>query len=83
LIPSGVRSKKCGAAFTRITRTPKFCAKAPSGRGGTRSRLCSGRIGTLGGAPYDLSPHVVAGTPKVYEALLDILGPHVPESLKR
>ena len=42
-----------------------------------------GRIGTLGGAPYNLSPHVVEGTPKVYEALLDILGPHVPESLKR
>lgn len=41
-----------------------------------------GRIGTLGGAPYDLSPHIVAGAPKVYEALLAILGPHVPDALK-
>ncbi|MGE0581996.1 MAG: inositol monophosphatase family protein [Steroidobacteraceae bacterium] len=42
-----------------------------------------GRIGTLGGAPYDLSPNVLAGTPKVYEALLEILAPHVPDALKR
>jgi myo-inositol-1(or 4)-monophosphatase len=42
-----------------------------------------GRIGTLDGSPYDLSPHVVAGTPKVYDALLEILAPHVPDALKR
>ena len=41
-----------------------------------------GRIGTLAGAPYNLSPHVLAGTPKVYEALLELLAPHVPEALK-
>lgn len=42
-----------------------------------------GRIGTLDGSPYELSPHVLAGTPKVYEALLGILAPHLPDSLKR
>jgi myo-inositol-1(or 4)-monophosphatase len=42
-----------------------------------------GRIGTMSGAPYDLSPHVVAGTPRVYDALLELLAPHVPEALRK
>jgi len=42
-----------------------------------------GRIGTMSGAPYDLSPNVVAGTPRVYDALLELLAPHVPEALRR
>jgi myo-inositol-1(or 4)-monophosphatase len=41
-----------------------------------------GRIGTLTGAPYAQGGHVVAGTPKVYEALLEAIGPHVPASLR-
>ena len=41
-----------------------------------------GRIGTLTGQPYTQGGHVVAGTPKVYEALLECIGPHVPASLR-
>ena len=41
-----------------------------------------GRIGTLTGEPYTQGGHVVAGTPKVYESLLECLGPHVPASLR-
>ena len=41
-----------------------------------------GRIGTLTGQPYTQGGHVVAGTPKVYDALLACIGPHVPASLR-
>jgi len=41
-----------------------------------------GRIGTFSGAPYDLSPNIVAGTPRVYEALLEVIGPHVPAAMR-
>jgi myo-inositol-1(or 4)-monophosphatase len=41
-----------------------------------------GRIGTLDGHPYQLGPHVVAGSPKIYDALIETLAPHVPESLR-
>ncbi len=42
-----------------------------------------GHIGTLAGEPYAGGMHVVAGTPKVYAAMLAALAPHVPESLKK
>jgi myo-inositol-1(or 4)-monophosphatase len=41
-----------------------------------------GRIGTLTGAEYRQSGDVVAGTPKVYEALLELFAPHVPAELR-
>ena len=41
-----------------------------------------GRIGTLTGGEYRQGGHVVAGTPKVYEALVECLRPHVPEELR-
>ncbi|MGH8207555.1 MAG: inositol monophosphatase family protein [Steroidobacteraceae bacterium] len=41
-----------------------------------------GRVGTLGGAPYQLGANIVAGAPKVYEALIETLAPHVPEPLR-
>ncbi len=41
-----------------------------------------GRIGTLTGGDYQLGGHVVAGTPRVYDALLALLAPHVPEDLR-
>jgi myo-inositol-1(or 4)-monophosphatase len=41
-----------------------------------------GRIGTLVGGEYRQGGHVVAGTPKVYAALLEALAPHVPEDLR-
>ncbi len=40
-----------------------------------------GRIGTLVGGAYRQGGNVVAGTPKVYTALLEALAPHVPEAL--
>jgi myo-inositol-1(or 4)-monophosphatase len=41
-----------------------------------------GRIGTLAGGEYRQGGNVVAGTPKVYEALVECLRPHVPEELR-
>jgi myo-inositol-1(or 4)-monophosphatase len=41
-----------------------------------------GRIGTLTGGEYRQQGHVVAGTPKVYAALLELIAPHVPEELR-
>jgi len=41
-----------------------------------------GRIGTLSGGEYRQGGNVVAGTPKVYEALVECLRPHVPEELR-
>src|SRR5665213_2344035 len=41
-----------------------------------------GRVGTLGGSPYQLGANIIAGAPKVYEALIATLAPLVPESLR-
>ncbi len=41
-----------------------------------------GRIGTLSGGDYRQGGNVIAGTPKVYEALVDCLRPHLPEVLR-
>ena len=41
-----------------------------------------GRIGTLSGGEYRQEGHIVAGTPKVYAALLETLAPHVPADLR-
>ncbi len=42
-----------------------------------------GRIGTPTGADYELGPHLVAGSPKVYEALLAEMQPHLTAELRR
>jgi myo-inositol-1(or 4)-monophosphatase len=41
-----------------------------------------GRVGTLTGGEYRDSGNVLAGTPKVYEAMIECLGPHVPGGLR-
>src|SRR6202166_3355499 len=41
-----------------------------------------GRIGTLTGGEYRQQGHIVAGTPKVYAALLELIAPHVPAELR-
>ncbi len=41
-----------------------------------------GRIGTLTGATYTQGGHVAAGTPKVFDALVACIGPHVPPDLR-
>jgi len=41
-----------------------------------------GRVGTLAGEPYRLGPYIAAGSPKVYEALIAALAPHLPERLR-
>jgi myo-inositol-1(or 4)-monophosphatase len=41
-----------------------------------------GRIGTLTGAEYTQGGDVLAGTPKVYAALLELFAPYVPEALR-
>ena len=41
-----------------------------------------GRVGTPTGAEYSLGPNIVAGNPKVYEALLSVVGPLTPAALR-
>src|SRR6267378_7200531 len=41
-----------------------------------------GRVGTATGAEYSLGANIVAGNPKVYQALLDALGPLTPAALR-
>jgi myo-inositol-1(or 4)-monophosphatase len=41
-----------------------------------------GRIGTLTGAEYRQGGDVIAGTPKVYAALIELFAPHVPAELR-
>ncbi len=41
-----------------------------------------GHTGTLTGAEYRQEGHIVAGTPKVYAALLEAIAPHVPADLR-
>jgi myo-inositol-1(or 4)-monophosphatase len=41
-----------------------------------------GMVGTITGAEYNQSGHIVAGSPKVYTALLEVLAPHVPPELR-
>lgn len=40
-----------------------------------------GRIGTLSGGEYRQGGNIIAGTPKIYAALLDALAPHLPQAL--
>lgn len=41
-----------------------------------------GRIGTLSGGEYRQGGNVIAGTPKVYEAMVECLRPSIPEALR-
>ena len=41
-----------------------------------------GRVGTPAGAEYALGSGIVAGNPKVYQALLEVIGPLTPASLR-
>jgi myo-inositol-1(or 4)-monophosphatase len=41
-----------------------------------------GRVGTPSGAEYALGSNIVAGNPKVYEALLEVIGPLMPANLR-
>ena len=41
-----------------------------------------GHIGTLTGGEYRQGGHVIAGTPKVYGALIELFAPFVPEQLR-
>ncbi|MGD0490658.1 MAG: inositol monophosphatase family protein [Steroidobacteraceae bacterium] len=41
-----------------------------------------GRVGTPTGNEYSLGPNIVAGNPKVYQELLDALGPLTPAALR-
>ena len=41
-----------------------------------------GRIGTLTGGEYRQNGNILAGSPRVYAALLELLAPHVPAELR-
>jgi myo-inositol-1(or 4)-monophosphatase len=40
-----------------------------------------GNVGTFTGKPYDDRGHLVAGSPRIQQALLELLRPHLPEEL--
>jgi hypothetical protein len=39
-------------------------------------------VGTTTGTEYSLGANIVAGNPKVYQALLEVIGPLTPASLR-
>jgi myo-inositol-1(or 4)-monophosphatase len=41
-----------------------------------------GRVGTFVGADYALGPNIIAGNPKVYEGLVEAIGPLTPAALR-
>jgi myo-inositol-1(or 4)-monophosphatase len=41
-----------------------------------------GRVGTLTGAEFRQGGNIIAGTPKVFEAMVECLGPFVPPGLR-
>jgi myo-inositol-1(or 4)-monophosphatase len=41
-----------------------------------------GRVGTLTGDAYRHGGNILAGTPKVFEAMIECLGPHLPAGLR-
>lgn len=41
-----------------------------------------GLVGTITGGEYNQRGNIVAGTPKVYPLLLEVIAPHVPEDLR-
>lgn len=41
-----------------------------------------GRVGTLTGAEFRQGGNIIAGTPKVFEAMVECLDPHVPPGLR-
>jgi myo-inositol-1(or 4)-monophosphatase len=41
-----------------------------------------GRVGTLTGSPYTQGGNIIAGSPKAYEALIELIAPHVTERLR-
>lgn len=41
-----------------------------------------GHVGTLTGAPYTQGGNIIAGSPRIYAALVEAFAPHVPESLR-
>jgi fructose-1,6-bisphosphatase/inositol monophosphatase family enzyme len=45
-------------------------------------REAGGRVGTLSGEEYKLGANIVAGSPKVYEALISAIAPLIPEELR-
>ena len=79
----------CAAAHTRLVAAGRVDGFWEFGlnpwdtaAGALLIQEAGGRIGTLTGRPYDLSPHIVAGTPRVYETLLELIAPHVPAALR-
>ena len=85
---AGVRrpgSASLDLAYVACGRTDGFfelgLAPWDTAAGALLIREAGGRIGTLTGAEYELGPHVVAGSPRVYEALLQELRPFLTPQL--
>ena len=45
-------------------------------------REAGGLVGTLDGGEYKQNGNIVAGTPRVFNALMETLAPHLPEALR-
>ena len=65
----------------RFPVTPQI-AKEYTAAGTLLIQEAGGRVGTPAGSEYALGPNVIAGNPKVYQALLEALGPLTPAGLR-
>ncbi len=45
-------------------------------------REAGGLIGTLDGGEYKQAGNIVAGNPRIFNALIEALAPHLPEALR-
>ena len=45
-------------------------------------REAGGLVGTLDGGEYKQNGNIVAGTPRVFNALIEAIAPHLPEALR-
>ncbi len=88
-VAAGVRRPGCASldlAYLAAGRTDGFwefnLQPWDTAAGVLLIREAGGRVGTPDGGDYQLGPNIVAGNPKVYAALLEILGPLTPQPLR-
>ncbi len=88
-IAAGIRRPGAAAldlAYVAAGRTDGFwelgLAPWDTAAGTLLVQEAGGHIGTLTGEPYRQGGYVVAGTPKVYAAMIELFAPLVPEELR-
>jgi myo-inositol-1(or 4)-monophosphatase len=96
MLKSVMRSRGGHPASRRCVARSRVCLRRAASMATGRSGLspwdtaagtllileAGGRVGTLTGEPYAQGGHIVAGTPKVFDALVGCISPYVPASLR-